>query len=138
MSTGIEAAAGDDVLDDEAQAPFEASMPSSSPDAADGSGGGDASDGGTSAEAGVTCTPATLATDCPILACQTVTGCVQNLCQYTKLTVCPVGPASGTFFSGGIDAVMNGVTLHSNIGPFRQVDGTLCVGTTCLTGGIAP
>ena len=130
---------GDDATGDDQAAPMEASItPVSMPDASDAAIDDATTDGATSAEAGTTCTPATFGTDCPILACQTVSGCVQNACQYTTLTVCPTGPATGTFISGGVDVVMNGVTLHSNIGPFRPADGTVCVGTSCLTGGISP
>jgi hypothetical protein len=134
-----DAQTGDETGDDEQAPPMEASIiPGSTPDASDAAALGAMTDGATSAEAGTTCTPATFGTDCPILPCQTVSGCVQNACRYTTLTVCPAGPATGAFISGGVDVVMNGVTLHSNIGPFRPADGTVCVGTSCLSGGISP
>ena len=110
---------------------------SAPPDASDGAAPVDASMDA-AVDAGPYCTPATFSTDCPILPCQTVAGCVQNACTYTTLTVCPAGPASGTFLSGGADVTLNGVTLHGNIGAFRPADGTVCVGTTCITGGITP
>jgi hypothetical protein len=102
-------------------------------DAAPGDGGAEAA-----VDAGAYCTPATFPADCPILPCQTVSGCVQNACTYTTLTVCPAGPVSGTFLSGGVDETLGGVTLHGNIGAFRPADGTVCVGTSCITGDIGP
>jgi hypothetical protein len=104
----------------------------------DGSGGG-ASDG--AADAGYACTVPTFTTDCPALACRTIAGCTGGICQYTTLTVCPAGTTSGTFLSGGIDAVGGDAgtsSLHGNMGAFRSNDGTVCNGTTCITGGIVP
>jgi hypothetical protein len=109
--------------------------------ATDGSGGGDGAADGGAGDAGHPCAVPTFATDCPVLACQTIAGCSGGVCQYTTLAVCPAGTTSGTFLSGGIDAVGGDAgtsVLHGNIGAFRSNDGTLCNGTTCITGGIVP
>jgi hypothetical protein len=127
---------GDDAGDATVTPPGNDASTTGTPDASDAA----PDDGGAEAavEAGPYCTPATFSTDCPILPCQTVSGCVQNACTYTTLTVCPAGPVTGTFMSGGVDETLGGVTLHGNIGAFRPADGMVCVGTTCITGGIGP
>jgi hypothetical protein len=113
-------------------------------DAASANDGSGASDGAAdtgAGDAGYACTVPTFTTDCPALACKTIAGCTGGICQYTTLTVCPAGTTSGTFLSGGIDAVGGDAgtsILHGNIGAFRSNDGTLCNGTTCITGGIVP
>jgi hypothetical protein len=89
-------------------------------------------------DAGPPCSPSTFATDCPIVACQTIAGCVANRCQYTPIAVCVARSISGSFGSGVVDQTVGTVTLHGNISVFRPLDGPLCAGGVCVTGGISP
>jgi hypothetical protein len=92
-----------------------------------------------SVDAGASCMPATFPTDCPLVACQTASGCIANICQYSPQTPCLARALSGSFTSGGADVTNDaGVTLHGNISAFRSDDGVICVGITCLSGGITP
>ena len=102
---------------------------------------GNAIDAG-GADAGSPCAVASYATDCPILACQDVTGCVGGICQYAPSTHCLAYSFWGTFGVAAVDKTIDAggaaLTLHGTLGPFRPQDGTICKGTLCLTGGIGP
>jgi len=103
-----------------------------------GQGQGDAGEGTGGGEQGPRCEEASFAVDCPARECQLVSGCEQHACQYTPLKVCASRLSTGTFVGGIVDGKQGDLTLHGNLAPFRRADGPTCVGTTCLTGGLAP
>jgi hypothetical protein len=98
--------------------------------------GGDADDAGDDARRA--CTPATVGTDCPPLACQFLTGCVGNVCQYAPAGACVARSFSGTFVTGAFEATVDTTSVRGEIGPFLQEQGATCVATTCVTGDLLP
>ena len=92
-------------------------------------------DGASDADAAIACnTPA----DCPALPCPLgLTGCVGGFCQYANVPVCHVRDFYGTFTSGFVDTTVGTTTVRGNIGKLPDVP-PVCVGTTCIAGGIAP
>jgi hypothetical protein len=114
----------------------------------DGSAGGLGSDaaagppdagGPVDAGASIPCTTATVATDCPAMACPlALSGCVGGFCQYQNIAVCPARSFTGSFASGGVDKQVGNTLLIGNIGGLFAGYGPICKTTTCITGGINP
>jgi len=115
------------------------------PDSGNGVPGSDAADGAPDdggagdADVGIACTAATVATDCPPKPCPlALSGCVDGLCQYQKVAVCPARSFTGSFASGGVDKQIGTTLLIGNIGELFAGYGSTCKSTTCITGGITP
>jgi hypothetical protein len=120
----------------------DASISQMTPDSGNGLPESDAADGSPDAgdgEVGIACTAATVASDCPPKPCPlALSGCVDGLCQYQKVAVCPARSFTGSFASGGVDKQIGTTLLIGNIGGLFAGYGSTCKSTTCITGGITP